>query len=76
LGVFICVASLAPGEFTVPASVMANLPVSTLIEGQAAGFLTLGTTPNGSGITTFTATGLDQGIIFSNQLQGKLVGYE
>jgi hypothetical protein len=75
-GVFFCISSLAPGEFTVPGSVLANFPVSSVIEGQAAGLLSVGTTPNASGVTDFTATGLDKGLIFHNQFSGKFVGYE
>jgi hypothetical protein len=58
---------LAPGSFTVPASITGALPPSNLQRpDQTIGFLAIGAGPSGN-IPTFTAPGLDQGYAFFAQ---------
>jgi uncharacterized protein (TIGR03437 family) len=65
--VFVCFPPLAPGSFTVPASITGALPPSNLQRpDQTIGFLAIGAGPSGN-IPTFTAPGLDQGYAFFAQ---------
>jgi uncharacterized protein (TIGR03437 family) len=54
LGIFVCYAAASAGTFTVPASVLTQLPVSTSTAGGPNGILTVGM-PVPSGGVTFTA---------------------
>jgi len=63
---FYCLAPSTAGSFSVPVSMLANLP-STLGNANAAGLLMVGMIANGS-YATFQAGGLDAGFIFTLNL--------
>jgi len=60
VGSFTCQAPTSAGSFTVPSSVLLSLPQSFTIAGVSTSTLSLG---NVTGPVTFTATGLDEGIL-------------
>jgi hypothetical protein len=69
---FICFVPAAPGTFTVPASVLANLPPPDPAQnGQNAG-LVFGVVPAVQ--THFTAPGLDDGVVFYGLFQAAYGG--
>ena len=70
---FFCFVPAAPGQFTVPASMLANLPASS--SGSAIGALVVGSVPSG-GYPTFTASGLDFGMIINATLSAKTVALQ
>ena len=73
---FFCFVPLAPGSFTVPPSVLANLPPSVAANpSETLGLLLVGAVPS-SGLGTFSATGLDDGLIFYLGLDIKTVGIQ
>ncbi len=74
-GYFICVVPLAPGSFTIPAPILSSLPVSGSQSGISLGTLLVGTTLFGSGLTTFTASGIDLGVVSWTSGTGKPVDY-
>ncbi|HEV2175020.1 MAG TPA: hypothetical protein VGR71_15710, partial [Nitrospira sp.] len=67
---FYCFVPSEPGQFTVPASMLGNLPGS-----GATGALLVGSVPSGS-YPAFTASGLDFGMIFNAALSVKTVGLQ
>ncbi len=67
---FFCFVPAAPGSFTVPASMLGNLPASS--SGSAVGALVVGSLPSGN-YPTFTARGLDFGAIINATLSAKTV---
>jgi hypothetical protein len=70
---FFCSAPLAAGTFTVPASVLANLPVNSAgTPEDTVGLLLVGTVPGG-GFSTFSAKGLDSGLVLYGTLDIKTV---
>ncbi|HKX00766.1 MAG TPA: BACON domain-containing carbohydrate-binding protein [Bryobacteraceae bacterium] len=73
---FFCFVPLGPGSFTVPPSVLANLPPSIAANpSETLGLLLLGAVPS-SGLGTFSATGLDDGLIVYFGLDIKTVGVQ
>ena len=70
---FFCFVPSAPGQFTVPASMLGNLPSSS--SGSAIGVLAVGSVPS-SGYPTFTASGLDFGMIINAALSLKTVALQ
>ena len=76
-GYFECVAPLAPGTFTIPSRVLSALPASgSLTQGsltQPLGYIWIGQYNNP---TTFTASGLDLGIITDVFFQGAAVYFQ
>jgi hypothetical protein len=71
-GLFFCFVPAGPGRFTVPASVLGNLPATGT---NAFGALLLGSLPNGN-YPKFTAAGLDWGSIFNAMLAAKTVAIQ
>ncbi len=71
---FFCFVPAAPGQFTIPASVLGNLP-NTATPDSALGALVVGSLPSGS-YPTFTANGLNLGLIFNATLSAKTVAFE
>jgi uncharacterized protein (TIGR03437 family) len=69
---FQCTVSVAPGEFTIPALVLSGLPESGSVAGSNS-YVWIGqyTTP-----TTFTATGLDKGLITTGTFSISSVFYQ
>jgi hypothetical protein len=70
---FFCFVPAAPGQFTVPASMLGNLPASN--SGSAIGLLAVGSVPSGN-YPTFTARGLDFGMIINATLSATTVGLQ
>ena len=78
-GTFFCTAPVSAGEFAVPAIVTLSLPVSSTQSGGAAGAPStpLGTLLVESSVNgTFTARGIDLGIITSSVASLKNLGYQ
>jgi uncharacterized protein (TIGR03437 family) len=73
---FFCFVPPAPGSFTIPASVLGNLPADPANNpGETVGALLLGSVP-GSGFPTFSAPGLDFGMIIYSALDLKTVHFQ
>ena len=70
---FFCFVPAAPGQFTVPASMLGNLPASS--SGSAIGLLVVGSVPSGD-YPTFTAHGLDFGMIINATLSAITVAFQ
>jgi len=68
-----CTVPVAPGQFTIPAWVLSSLPPSGIYLARPTGYMWLGQydTP-----TTFTATGLDKGLISAAEFFLNVVGYQ
>ncbi len=73
-GVFLCLAAAGASSFSVPTSVLANLPASRSILGQSDGFLILGSWPTGV-LENFTADGLDQAAVMFQSVHSKTVRF-
>ena len=65
--------SAAPGQFTVPAAMLGNLPDTG--SADAFGAIVVGSLPSGS-YPTFTASGLNVGLIFNAMLSAKTVAFQ
>jgi hypothetical protein len=65
---FFCFVPAAPGNFTVPASVLANLPGGA----EALGVVIVGSVPTGN-VPTFSASGIEKGVLVNVALFGKTV---
>lgn len=73
IGMCLCLARSAPGQFTIPASLLANVPVSRNLPGTAYDELVLATLP--SKAPQFRASGIDTGFVFSAYATGRIVEY-
>ena len=73
-GMFVCVAAPGATSFTVPAYILAGVP-SRRTRDHRNGVLMVGSTPLANP-TTFTASGLDYGAIFTTNLLGKDVIFQ
>ncbi len=74
--VFVCLAPLDAGRFTVSPTILGSLPPSNLQQpSQSVGFLFLGATPTGN-LPTFAATGLDAGYGLFAQFIGASAVYK
>ncbi|MBI3666863.1 MAG: hypothetical protein HY236_11685, partial [Acidobacteria bacterium] len=75
-GLFLCLAPLEAGGFTVPASALANIPPSNVGQpDQSFGFLMLGALPHRN-ISSFTAAGLDSGFALYLSLDGTTISFQ
>ncbi len=75
-GGFICFVPATGGSYTVPPSVLGNLPASVADKPEdSIGALVFGTAPAGN-YAKFTATGLDVGYIFAGTLNAKTLPYK
>jgi hypothetical protein len=72
---FFCFVPAAPGQFTVPAAMLGNLPNTASNSGDAVGALLVGSLPSGN-YDTFTASGLNMGLIFNATLSAKTVAFQ
>ena len=70
---FFCFVPAVPGEFAVPASMLGNLPNTG--SADAFGLLLVGSLPSGN-YPTFTAGGLNVGLIFNATLSAKTVAFQ
>jgi uncharacterized protein (TIGR03437 family) len=73
-GTFYCIAPLAPGRFEVPAYILASLPPTGSIQGIPFGSLSV-SSYNFANPETFTARGLDLGLIYTGSSSSKAVAY-
>jgi hypothetical protein len=72
---FLCFVPAAPGQFTVPAEMLGNLPDTASATDSSFGALLVGSLPAGS-YPAFTAGGLDVGLIFNAMLSAKTVAFQ
>lgn len=72
-GSFVCTERASAGRFTVPASLLANLPASGQVEGAATGALSVGSAP--ATPARFTATGIDAGFLTYVVASVKILNY-
>ena len=72
-GYFTCTAPSSAGSFTVPTSVTMALPQSVLVNGISTSTLSVANTTNAQ---SFTATGIDYGLVQSTFLFSKVVSYQ
>ncbi len=72
---FFCFVPSTPGQFTIPASTLGNLPETTSDPENALGLLLVGSVP-AAGYPTFTANSLDLGLIFNAVLSAKTVPFQ
>lgn len=70
---FICIAPIAPGQFTVPPAVLLSLPPASSQALLSQGTLLLGASTNPQ---PFTAPGLDAGFILSTNASGGSVTFQ
>ncbi|MEX2303574.1 MAG: hypothetical protein WD733_21710, partial [Bryobacterales bacterium] len=73
-GAFVCSVPLELGSFTVPPSVLANLPASVQIGSNSTGLLLVGTSPK-IDVPNVNASGLDFGFVTYQSMVGKSVFY-
>jgi uncharacterized protein (TIGR03437 family) len=73
VGDFTCQAPVAPGTFTVPAPVLLSLPPSFTVDGVSVSNLSVS---NVTGPVTFSAPGLDVGLVEGNVLNTITVTYQ
>jgi hypothetical protein len=72
---FFCFVPAAPGQFTVPAALLGNLPNTSSSQGSALGALLVGSLPSGS-YPSFTASGLDVSLVIHATLDAKTVAFQ
>ena len=73
LGELQCTVPVAPGQFTIPAFVLSLLPPSGTYLARPTGYLWLGQYDQP---VTFTATGLDKGLVSAAEYSLKVVGLQ
>lgn len=74
-GEFVCVAPAGSSSFTVPPTALANVPATRNHLLQSKGVVYVGALPLASP-TAFTATGLDNGLIYAGAFIGKTVIFQ
>ncbi|MEO8130552.1 MAG: hypothetical protein ABI822_25855 [Bryobacteraceae bacterium] len=72
---FVCTAEAAAGTFAVPSQILQALPASRASLIQSKGILYVGNAPLGNP-STFTATGLDLGVVMPILLSGKDLNFK
>lgn len=70
--IFFCRGSAASGVIDVPQRILGLMPVSDTIEGVPTGFLGIGV----GSFATFSASGLDQGVVSQLDMEQKTVAYQ
>jgi len=72
---FVCTADAAAGTFSVPSQILQSLPASRTSVIQSKGIVYVGNAPLGNP-STFTATGLDLGVVMPILLSGKDLNFK
>ena len=72
---FLCLAPPGASSFTVPAYILANVPLTRQNVLQSKGVIYLVSVP-GSGAQTFNASGLDLGVVMFSNISGRTVVFQ